>query len=72
MAIYRDEGISGSKGRDKRPGLDALLKGLARRKFDIVAVRSVYQLGRSLPNLIPLLGGLQAPKFNPRPTCELS
>ena len=27
MAIYRDEGISGTKGRDKRPGLDALLKG---------------------------------------------
>ena len=25
MAIYRDEGISGTKGRDKRPGLDALL-----------------------------------------------
>ena len=27
MAIYRDEGISGTKGRDRRPGLDALLKG---------------------------------------------
>ena len=27
VAIYRDEGISGSRGRDKRPGLDALLKG---------------------------------------------
>ena len=26
--LYRDEGISGTKGRDKRPGLDALLKGL--------------------------------------------
>ena len=23
VAIYRDEGISGTKGRDKRPGLDA-------------------------------------------------
>jgi DNA invertase Pin-like site-specific DNA recombinase len=37
VAIYRDEGISGTKGRDKRPGLDALLKGVARREFDIVA-----------------------------------
>src|ERR1700747_2217759 len=37
VAIYRDEGISGSQGRDKRPGLDALLKGVARREFDIVA-----------------------------------
>ena len=24
--IYRDAGISGSKARDKRPGLDAMLK----------------------------------------------
>ena len=27
VAIYRDGGVSGTKGRDKRPGLDALLKG---------------------------------------------
>jgi hypothetical protein len=24
VALYRDEGISGSKGRDKRPGFDAM------------------------------------------------
>ena len=29
VTIYRDEGISGSLGRQKRPGLDALLKGVA-------------------------------------------
>lgn len=28
VSIYRDEGISGSLGRQKRPGLDALLKVL--------------------------------------------
>ena len=56
MAIYRDEGISGTKGRDKRPGLDALLKGVARREFDIVAAWSVCRLGRSLSDLIELLG----------------
>jgi hypothetical protein len=33
----RDKGISGAKGRDSRPGLDALLKGVARRECDIVA-----------------------------------
>jgi hypothetical protein len=33
----RDEGISGAKGRQQPPGLDALLKGVARRDFDIVA-----------------------------------
>ena len=25
VAVFRDEGISGTRGRDKRPGLDALL-----------------------------------------------
>jgi DNA invertase Pin-like site-specific DNA recombinase len=59
-SIYQDEGISGCKGRDRRPGLDALLKGVARREFDIVAAWSVCRLGRSLPDLISLLGELQA------------
>jgi DNA invertase Pin-like site-specific DNA recombinase len=57
---YRDEGISGARGRDKRPGLDALLKGVARRKFDLVAAWSVCRLGRSLSDLVGLLGELQA------------
>jgi DNA invertase Pin-like site-specific DNA recombinase len=60
VAIYRDEGISGTKGRDKRPGLDALLKGVARREFDIVAAWSVCRLGRSLSDLIGLLGELRS------------
>ena len=34
--VYRDAGISGAKGRDQRPGLDALLKDASRRKFDVV------------------------------------
>jgi Resolvase, N terminal domain len=38
--VFRDEGISGTRGRDKRPGLDALLKGIARREFDIVPTGS--------------------------------
>jgi hypothetical protein len=37
VGVYRDEGISGARGRDKRPGLDALLKGVSWREFDIVA-----------------------------------
>jgi DNA invertase Pin-like site-specific DNA recombinase len=60
VAIFKDEGISGTKGREKRPGLDALLKGVARRDFDIVAAWSVCRLGRSLPDLISLLGELRA------------
>src|SRR6478736_8653304 len=60
VAVYRDEGISGSLGRQKRPGLDALLKGVARREFDLVAAWSVCRLGRSLSDPIGLLGELQA------------
>lgn len=47
-ASYEDEAISGAKGRDKRPGYDSLLKGVARREFDLVAAWDVTRLGRSL------------------------
>lgn len=60
VAVFKDEGISGARGRDKRPGLDALLKGVARKEFDLVAAWSVCCLGRSLPDLIGLLNELQA------------
>ena len=33
--VYNDAGISGAKGRDGRPGLDAMLKDACRRKFDV-------------------------------------
>ena len=56
VVVYRDEGISGSKGRDKRPGFDAMHKDASRRKFDIVMAWSVDRLGRILarPNRLPL------------------
>ena len=47
MAVYRDAGISGAKGRDKRPGFDAMHKDVARRRFDVVMAWSVDRLGRS-------------------------
>ena len=37
VEIYADNGISGSKGRDKRLAFDALHKDAARRKFDLIA-----------------------------------
>jgi DNA invertase Pin-like site-specific DNA recombinase len=48
VEVYRDEAISGAKGRDKRPGFDKLWKDAALRKFDLVAAWSVDRLGRSL------------------------
>src|SRR6266853_4902448 len=48
VTVFADAGISGTKGRDKRPGYDRLCRGIARREFDQVACWSVYRLGRSL------------------------
>jgi DNA invertase Pin-like site-specific DNA recombinase len=52
---YVDEGISGSKGRDKRPELDMLLKACIRRDIDMVMASSVDRIGRSLSHLIDFL-----------------
>ncbi len=53
--IFEDTGISGAKGRDKRPAFDALCKAVTRREIDMVASWSVDRLGRSLPGLIEFL-----------------
>lgn len=58
--VYRDEGISGAKGRDKRPGLDEMLKDATRRKFDVIAAWSVDRLGRSLQDLVGMLTEMHA------------
>jgi DNA invertase Pin-like site-specific DNA recombinase len=53
--VYEDAGISGAKGRDKRPGLDALLKDAARGRFDVVMAWAMDRLGRSLFDLLDML-----------------
>ena len=53
---YSDAGISGSKGRDGRPGLDQMLKDASRRKFVVIMAWAIDRLGRSL---IDLLGTIQ-------------
>lgn len=60
VATFLDEGISGAKSRDKRPGFDNLLKGVARKDFDLIATFSVCRIGRSLPDLIHFLGDIQS------------
>lgn len=57
---FVDRGISGAKGRKDRPQLDALLKGVARKEFDVVAAWSVDRLGRSLIDLVNLLQELHS------------
>ncbi len=61
---YIDEGISGSKGRDKRPEFDRLCKDMIRRKFDRVLVWDVSRLGRSLQHLVEFLNDVQSVRCN--------
>jgi DNA invertase Pin-like site-specific DNA recombinase len=60
VETFADKGVSGAKGRDKRPGLDRLLVGVARKDFDLIAAWSVDRLGRSLQDLISILGEVHA------------
>ncbi|KAB7644409.1 recombinase family protein [Polymorphobacter fuscus] len=60
IADYDDRGISGAKGRDQRPGFDALMKAITRREIDMVACWSVDRLGRSLQHLIGFLSEINA------------
>jgi DNA invertase Pin-like site-specific DNA recombinase len=64
-ATFKDQAISGARGREKRPGLDKLLQAVARREVDLVAAWSVDRLGRSLQGLLGVLGELHAK------SCEL-
>jgi DNA invertase Pin-like site-specific DNA recombinase len=58
--VYKDHGISGAKGRDRRPEFDRLLRDAAQRKFDMVMAWSVDRLGRSLQDLVSFLSELHA------------
>jgi DNA invertase Pin-like site-specific DNA recombinase len=60
VKVYRDHGISGTKGRDKRPAFDALHRDATRRQFDVVMAWSVDRLGRSLQDLVGFLSELHA------------
>jgi DNA invertase Pin-like site-specific DNA recombinase len=60
---FSDRGISGAKGRTRRPRFDALLKGVSRKEFDLVAAWSVDRIGRSLIDLVGFLQELHATKW---------
>jgi DNA invertase Pin-like site-specific DNA recombinase len=55
-----DEGVSGAKGRDKRPAYDRLMTMVARKEIDLIACWSVDRLGRSLQHLVSFLGEINA------------
>jgi DNA invertase Pin-like site-specific DNA recombinase len=57
---YEDACISGAKGRDKRPGFDAMLKDATRRRFDVLMFWSIDRLGRSTVAVAAALAELEA------------
>jgi DNA invertase Pin-like site-specific DNA recombinase len=62
--VFEDNGISGAKARDARPGLDAMMKAVSRREIDMVLAWSVDRLGRSLTGLLELLAELHAKRVD--------
>ena len=56
VAEHTDAGVSGAK--DRRPGLDALLRDAQRGRYDVVAVWKLDRLGRSLPHLLQVMSQL--------------
>lgn len=64
VAELTDHGISGAKGRAHRPALDLLHKKIARREVDIVMTWSIDRLGRSIQDLVALMGELEAKRID--------
>jgi DNA invertase Pin-like site-specific DNA recombinase len=57
---YVDYGVSGAKGRDKRPEFDRLLKDAVRCRWDVLMAWSVDRLGCSLQDLVSFLEEIRA------------
>lgn len=53
--VYIDNGISGSKGRDKRVEFDRMCNDMIKGKFDRILVWDISRLGRSLKDLVQFL-----------------
>ncbi|UUP19092.1 recombinase family protein [Nitratireductor thuwali] len=60
VSVFEDDGISGAKGRDKRPSFDHALKDAVRAKLDVLMAWDVSRLGRSLAGLVQTLDDLHA------------
>ena len=60
VEVYKDDGISGVGGKDKRPAFARLMQGAVAKEFDIIAAWSVDRLGRSLQDLVGFLGDIHS------------
>ena len=57
---YVDAGISGAKGRDKRPQFDAMLKSAMKKEFDVVMFWAVDRASRNLSHLVQMMNDLDS------------
>ena len=57
---YVDAGISGAKGRDKRPEFDAMLKSAMRKDADLVMFWSIDRASRNLSHLVEMMNDLHS------------
>lgn len=57
---YVDHGISGAKGRDKRPQFDLMIKSALRKEIDLVMFWSIDRASRNLSHLVEMLNDLSA------------
>jgi DNA invertase Pin-like site-specific DNA recombinase len=57
---HHDAGISGTKSREARPGLDQMLKDAQRRRFGVVMAWAIDRLGRSLIDLLGTINALES------------
>lgn len=55
-----DEGISGAKGKGDRPAFAQLHRMITRKEIDAVVVWSIDRLGRSIQDLVELMGLMEA------------
>lgn len=62
IIYFEDEGISGTK--ERRPGLDALMNGARKRKFDVVLVWRFDRFARSSRHLVSALEEFRALNIN--------
>jgi DNA invertase Pin-like site-specific DNA recombinase len=61
VQVYKDHGISGAKGREKRPAFDRMCRDATKRQFDVIMAWSV---DRSLQDLVGFLSELHALKID--------
>jgi DNA invertase Pin-like site-specific DNA recombinase len=60
IATFKDEGVSGTFGREVRAQYDSMLKQGVQAKFDVVLAWDVSRLSRSLVDLVTTLDELHA------------